>query len=56
MDKRNKVVEEYKTVQESSKPINTILTSPELPDQISNSRDYRQLVEYLVKNHNVSMV
>ena len=48
------VVEEYKQVQENSKAITAILESPDLPEQIQNSRDYRQLVDYLVKNHNVS--
>jgi translation initiation factor 3 subunit E len=46
-------VEEYKTVQESSKAITAILESTELAEQISNSRDYRQLVEYLLKAHNL---
>jgi len=53
MEKRTQVVEEYKAVQENSKAISEILESSELPEQISNSRDYRQLVEYLVKNHDV---
>ncbi len=53
MEKRTKVVEEYKAVQESSKAITAILESAELAEQISNSRDYRQLVEYLSKAHNV---
>jgi hypothetical protein len=53
MEKRTKVVEEYKAVQESSKSITAILESAELAEQISNSRDYRQLVEYLAKAHNV---
>jgi hypothetical protein len=53
MEKRTKVVEEYKSVQEKSAPITEILESSELPEQISNSRDYRQLVDYLVKNHDV---
>lgn len=56
MEKRTKVVEEYKSVQESSKPITAILESAELAEQISNSRDYRQLVEYLAKAHNVISV
>jgi len=51
LDKRVVVVDKYKTVQENSKAISAILESNELPEQISNSRDYRQLVEYLVKNH-----
>jgi len=54
MEKRTKVVEEYKAVQEKSKGITEILESSELPEQISNSRDYRQLVDYLIKNHDVS--
>jgi len=54
MDKRTKVVDEYKAVQESSKAITEILESAELEEQISNSRDYRQLVEYLAKAHSVS--
>lgn len=53
MEKRTKVVEEYKSVQEKSRQITEILESSELPEQISNSRDYRQLVDYLVKNHGV---
>jgi len=52
MEKRSKVVEEYKSVQESSKAITAILESSDLAEQISNSRDYRQLVEYLGKAHN----
>ena len=55
LEKRIVVVEEYKQVQENSKAISAILESPDLPEQIQNSRDYRQLVEYLVKNHNVSV-
>jgi len=51
LDKRSKVVEDYKAVQETSKSIQQILEDPGLAEQISNSRDYRQLVEYLVKNH-----
>jgi len=56
MDKRSKVVEEYKSVQESSKAITAILESSDLAEQISNSRDYRQLVEYLGKAHNVRIL
>jgi hypothetical protein len=54
MDKRSKVVEEYKSVQESSKAITAILESSDLAEQISNSRDYKQLVEYLGRAHNVN--
>ncbi len=48
------MVEDYKAVQETSKIITSILEDPGLAEQISNSRDYRQLVEYLVKTHEVS--
>jgi len=52
LEKRIIVVEEYKQVQENSKAISAILESPDLPEQIQNSRDFRQLVDYLIKNHN----
>lgn len=53
-DKRDKVVEDFKTAQEASKNITKILEDSELAEQITNSRDHRQLVEYLVKTHSVS--
>jgi len=50
-EKRTAVVEEYKGVSENSKAISAILENPELPEQISKSRDYLDLVDYLIKNH-----
>lgn len=51
MDKRQKVVEDYKAVQETSAVITEILEDTKLAEQISNSRDYRQLIDYLVQTH-----
>jgi len=45
-------VEEFKELQAEIDPIMAIFSDPELTRQIQNSRDSKQLVDYLIKNHN----
>ena len=51
-EKRLKVVEEFKSLQAATDPILKIFADPEVTKQIQNSRDSKQLLEYLPKNHN----
>jgi hypothetical protein len=50
-EKRQKVVEEFKRLQAATDPILKIFTDPEVTRQIQSSRDSKQLLEYLTKNH-----
>jgi translation initiation factor 3 subunit E len=52
VEKRQKVVEEFKQLQAATDPILKIFADPEVTRQIQNSRDSKQLLEYLTKNHN----
>nr|CAG4645457.1 EOG090X0491 [Lynceus sp. MCZ IZ 141354] len=49
--KRATVVEKLKMLQNDTEPILNIFTDPEVTRQLQASRDSRQLVEYLTKNH-----
>ena len=51
-EKRLKVVEEFKQLQAATDPILKIFTNPEVTKQIQSSRDSKQLLEFLIKNHN----
>jgi translation initiation factor 3 subunit E len=51
-EKRQKVVEDFKQLQAATDPILKIFADPEVTRQIQNSRDSKQLLEYLSKNHN----
>jgi translation initiation factor 3 subunit E len=51
-DKRKAVVEEFRSLQEETKPLLDIFAEPAVTVQIQNSRDAKQLQEYLTKHHN----
>ncbi len=51
-DKRQEVVDTFKKLQSETEPILKIFVEPEVTRQIQNSRDSKQLLEYLTKNHN----
>ena len=51
-EQRQEVVENFKKLQHDTEPLVKILMEPEMTRQIQNSRDSKQLLEYLVKNHN----
>lgn len=51
-DKRASVVENFKKLQAETEPILKIFAKPEVTHQIQNSRDSKQLVDWLVQNHN----
>ena len=53
--KRPKVVEEFERLQRATKPIADIFADQEVNQQLQSSRDTKQLVEYLVQNHNFKM-
>ena len=54
MDKRKRVVEKLKQLQEACLPFTTLLEKPEVISQIKTSRDGAQLMEYLKANFDVS--
>lgn len=45
------VVEQLKKMQSETEPILAMFMNPEVTRQIQSSRDSRQLLEYLTKNH-----
>lgn len=51
-EKRQRVVDEFKQLQNETEPIIKIFVDPEVTRQIQASRDTKQLTEYLAKNHN----
>jgi len=51
-DKRKAVVDEFQRLQEETKPLLDIFSEPQVTAQIQNSRDAKQLQEYLIKHHN----
>ncbi len=51
-EKRTVVVENFKKLQNETEPILKIFVDPEVTRQIQNSRDSKQLLDYLMKNHN----
>ena len=52
--KRSDVVSEMKRLQMDVDPIVKIFEDQEVSKQLQSSRDVRQLMDYLTKNHNVS--
>ncbi len=50
-DKRQKVVETFKKLQSETEPILKIFVDPEVTRQIQSTRDSKQLLDYLMKNH-----
>ena len=52
VEKRQTVVEKFKQLQAATDPILKIFTDPEVTRQIQSSRDSKQLLEFLTKNHN----
>nr|CAG4640774.1 EOG090X0491 [Eulimnadia texana] len=50
-EKRSSVVDQLKKMQSETEPILAIFANPEVTRQIQSSRDSRQLLEYLTKNH-----
>nr|SVE81868.1 EOG090X0491 [Daphnia magna] len=50
-DKRTVVVEQLKKMQAETEPILAMFMNPEVTRQIQSSRDSRQLLDYLTKNH-----
>ena len=55
VEKRPKVVEKFTQLQNMTEPISAIFQDPEAAHQIQNSRDSKQLVEYLVEKHNFKL-
>ncbi|XP_013420779.1 eukaryotic translation initiation factor 3 subunit E [Lingula anatina] len=53
-DKRGEVVSELKKLQADTEPVVKIFEDPEVLRQIQNSRDGRQLFEFLSKEYNVT--
>merc|ERR1719331_2117091 len=51
VDKRSKVVEQFKQLQAETDSVMKILNEPEVIRQIQNTRDSKQLLEYLIKHH-----
>lgn len=54
-EKRTVVVEKFKKLQTDTEPILKIFVDPEVMRQIQNTRDSKQLLEYLIKHHNFKM-
>lgn len=54
-EKRQAVVEKFKKLQTDTEPILKIFVDPEVMRQIQNTRDSKQLLEYLMKHHNFKM-
>eukprot|EP00095_Tigriopus_kingsejongensis_P006370 maker-scaffold42_size484952-snap-gene-3.29 protein:Tk06370 transcript:maker-scaffold42_size484952-snap-gene-3.29-mRNA-1 annotation:"eukaryotic translation initiation factor 3 subunit e" len=52
-EKRQEVVETFKKLQTEAEPILNIFVNPEFTKQAQSSRDPKQLMEYLIKNHNL---
>lgn len=50
-DKRAVVVEQLKKMQSETEPILAMFMNPEVTRQIQSSRDSRQLLDFLTKNH-----
>ena len=50
-DKRAQVVENFKRLQAETEPVLKIFEDPEVTKQIQQSRDSKQLLEFLVKNY-----
>nr|CAG4643868.1 EOG090X0491 [Lepidurus arcticus] len=50
-DKRSAVVEQLRKLQAETKPVLAVFMDPEVTKQIQASRDSRQLMDYLTKNH-----
>jgi len=49
--KRQSVVEEFRRLQEETKPLLDIFAEPSVTQQIQSSRDAKALQEYLIKHH-----
>merc|ERR1719420_1483787 len=54
-EKRTVVVEKYRNLQDETRPLLKIFVDPEVMRQIQNTRDSKQLLEYLIKHHNFKM-
>merc|ERR1711978_245565 len=54
-EKRTVVVEKFKKLQTDTEPILKIFVDPEVMRQIQNTRESKQLLEYLMKHHNFKM-
>merc|ERR1719445_497734 len=52
VDKRSKVVEQFKQLQAETDPVMKILVDPEVIRQIQQSRDSKQLLDFLMKGYN----
>merc|ERR1719264_1829588 len=51
VDKRSKVVEQFKQLQAETDSVMKILNEPEVIRQIQQSRDSKQLLDFLVKGY-----
>ena len=54
-DKRLQVVENFKKLQSETEPILKIFEDPEVTRQIQQSRDSKQLLDFLVKGYNFKL-
>merc|ERR1719464_940190 len=55
VDKRAMVVEKFKELQAETDPVLRIFTEPEVTKQIQQSRDSKQLLDFLVKGYDFKM-
>merc|ERR1719376_1511688 len=51
-DKRSQVVENFKKLQAETEPVLKIFADPEVTRQIQQSRDSKQLLDFLMKGYN----
>ena len=54
-EKREKVVENFKRLQNESEPILKVFQDTEVARKLQSSRDSKELIDYLVKEHNFKM-
>jgi len=55
IEKRPKVVERFEELQKQTVPIQEIFTDQDVSHQLQNSRDTKQLIDYLVEKHNFKL-
>lgn len=55
LDKRQKVLAKLRELEQATSPVIALITKEEVSQEIAKTRDVRQLLEYLQKNHGVSL-
>ena len=56
LEKRQKVLARLRELEQATAPIIALITKEEVSQEIAKTRDARQLLEFLQKNHGVSSV